>query len=109
MSKQMKMREIMKDAWTFVKANGMKLGDAMRCAYRNFKLKTGMLAGKAMHFTFVKADGSVREAIGTLAAAAINYLPNGNGHPAPAHIQRFWDLEKAAFRCFDRSRLVTVA
>lgn len=42
-------------AWVFVKTNGMKLGDAMRCAYRNLKLKTGMLAGKAMRFTFAKA------------------------------------------------------
>lgn len=108
MSKQEKMREVMRAAWAFVKTNGMKLGDAMRCAYRNLKLKTGMLAGKAMRFTFAKADGTVREALGTLAAAAINYTPNGNGRPAPTHIQRYWDLEKAAYRCFDRARLMSV-
>ena len=108
MSKQEKMREVMRAAWAFVKANGMTLGEAMRCAYRNLKLKLGMIAGKAMRFTFTKADGTVREALGTLAAAAINYTPNGRGHAAPAHIQRYWDLEKAAYRCFDRARLMSV-
>ena len=98
----------MKTAWYFVKQNGMNLADAMRCAWRNAKLKAAMLAGKAVKFVFRKADGSLREALGTLAQAAINYIPNGNGRQAPDTIQRYWDLEKAGYRCFTKANLVTV-
>lgn len=106
--KKVIMSEVMKAAWAFVKENGMTLSDAMRCAWRNFKLKAMMLAGKAVRFTFLKADGTIRQALGTLAKAAINYIPNGNGKAAPDRIQRFWDLEKAAYRCFTKAALLTV-
>lgn len=109
MSKQEKMAQVMRMAWQFVKQNGMTLGDAMRCAWRNIKLKAAMLAGKAVSFVFRKSDGTLRNALGTLARAAINYIPNGNGRPAPETIQRYWDLEKASYRCFTKANLVSVA
>ena len=109
MSKQMKMATIMRQAWSFVKGEGMSLSEAMKCAWRNFKLKAGMLAGRAMRFTFKNVDGTIREALGTLAQAAINYTPNGNGRPAPEGIQRFWDLEKAQYRSFRTANLIAVA
>ena len=109
MSKQMKMSAIMKMAWMFVKNEGMTLGNAMRCAWRNFKLKMGMMAGKAVRFTFRKIDGTVRNALGTLAQAAINYIPNGNGRPAPDGVQRYWDLEAGGYRSFRKASLLSVA
>ncbi len=108
MSKQTKMRIIMQMAWDFVKNNGKSLGEAMRCAWRNFKLRAGMYEGKAMRFSFLKKDGTIREALGTLARAAINYIPNGTGAPAPERVQRFWDLEKGEYRSFLKANLLSV-
>ena len=109
MSKQMKMSAIMRMAWQFVKHEGMTLGEAMKCAWRNFKLKAAMYAGRAVRFTFKKVDGTIREALGTLAQAAINYIPNGNGRPAPESVQRYWDLEAAGYRSFRKASLLSVA
>ena len=108
MSKQEKMRTVMKAAWTFVRQNSMTIADALRCAWRNLKLKTAMLAGKAVRFSFRKVDGTVRFALGTLAQAAINYIPNGRGKPAADYLQRFWDLEKGGYRQFVKANLLEV-
>ena len=108
MSKNMKMKAVMAMAWRFVHDAGLPLGEAMRRAYLNLKLKAAMLLGKGVHFKFLKKDGTVREAFGTLAQAAINYIPNGLGHPAPERVQRYWDLEKAEYRCFLKANLQAV-
>lgn len=105
---QINMRSVMQMAWAFVRNNGMKMADAMRVAWRNFKLKAKMLAGKA-YFSFVKKDGSIRVACGTLVQAAINYIPNGRGRPTPDHLQRYWDADCNGYRMFDRSNLICVA
>ena len=109
MSKQTKMTAIMRQAWSFVKGEGMTLSEAMKCAWRNFKLKMEMLAGKAVRFSFRKVDGTVREALGTLAQAAINYIPNGNGRPAPDSVQRYWDLEAGGYRSYSKASLLAIA
>lgn len=108
MSKNMMMRVVMQNAWAFVRDNGMTLSNALKVAWKNFKLKSMMMAGKAVKFTFQKVDGTIRTALGTLAQAAINYIPNGNGHSAPDTVQRFWDLENGGYRSFRKANLVDI-
>lgn len=108
MSKSERMSAVMQPAWAMVRRNGMSLGEAMRTAWRNIKVKAAMLAGRAVRFVYRKADGSLREAVGTLARAAINYIPNGNGRRTPEHLQLYWDLGEGAYRCFDKSRLMAI-
>jgi len=102
------MKIVMTTAWAFVRNNGMTLGEAMKCAFRNFKLKVAMRTGKAVKFVYRKVDGTIREALGTLAEAAINYIPNGNGKPAPDTNQRYWDLDVGAWRQFRTANLIAV-
>ena len=64
------LRNIFKAAWQLVRRNGFDMGDALRNAWRNAKLKNRLQAGIA-HFWFQKVDGSIREAYGTLAESPI--------------------------------------
>lgn len=45
------LKEIMSMAWAFVKRNGFTMGEALKVAWRNFKLKSAM-QGKIVKFYF---------------------------------------------------------
>lgn len=107
MSNTDKKRAVMVTAWGMVKRNGFTIGEALRTAWKNIKLKIKMATG-AIKFTFEKADGTIREAWGTLKQELINYKPNGKGRPTAAHLQLFWDVEADGYRCFDKSRLIEI-
>ena len=62
------LSNIMQTAWQFVKRNGMTLSDALKTAWRNFKLRVAMKS-RIVKFYFLKVDGSIREAYGTLSVA----------------------------------------
>ena len=62
--KRNKLSEIFKLAWQFVKRNGYKLSEALKCAWLNMKLKAEMKK-RIVKFYFQKIDGSLREAYGT--------------------------------------------
>ena len=103
------MRSIMSLAWTFVKQHNMSMSDALKCAWANAKLHFLMRQGY-VDFTFIKKDGSVREAKGT---TRLDILPNGalkGGMRTtdPKRFQVYYDDGKKAWRCFDRSRLVKI-
>ena len=107
MSNTDKRRAVMNTAWAMVKNNGLNIAEAMKVAWKNIKLKIAMLAGK-VRFTFKKADGTIREAVGTLVAGAINYTPNGRGRPTPNHLQLFWDCDAGGYRSFCKTRLMDI-
>ena len=98
----------MRLARAFVRDNGMDLSDAIKCAWLNIRLKAALRAG-SVRFTFRKADGTIRAAFGTLEPSAIAYTPNGTGRPMPDNVQRYWDLDKGAYRAFSKAALLTVA
>lgn len=79
---------------------------ALKMAWKAIKVYTKMLVGKA-EFTFRKANGEIRKAIGTL--CDINYRPVGDGsstYERPADCICYWDVEKGAFRSFNASTLL---
>lgn len=100
------LREIMLLAWQMVKCNGFAMAEAMKIAWRNFKLKTAMYK-KVVRFTYNKVDGSLREAYGTLNEI---FLPatNGTGRRANNTLQTYFDYQKQEWRCFKKANLISV-
>lgn len=80
-------------------------GDALRMAWKAIKIYYGMLVGKVA-FTFKKANGEIRKAVGTL--CDINYHPSGtsNRKQRAADCICYWDVEKNAFRSFNAVTLL---
>ena len=98
---------IMSLAWQFVKKNGLNLAEALRIAWRNFKLRTAMATG-IVKFYFQKVDGSTREAYGTLAENRIPPTQESGRKPNPT-TQTYFDTEKEEWRCFKKANLLAIA
>lgn len=80
--------------------------EALRMAWKAIKIYAKMLVGEVV-FTFRKANGEIRRAVGTL--CNIDYHPVGGGNnrkERPADTICFWDVEKQAFRSFNASTLI---
>ena len=101
------LKDIMTLAWQFVKRNGMNLSEALKTAWRNFKLHTAMKS-RIVKFYFLKVDGTIREAYGTLAE---RMMPPtlGTGRRANDTLQTYFDTEKQEYRCFKKANLLTIA
>lgn len=101
-----KMREVMCLAWQMVKNNGYGLSQALKTAWRNIKLKARMQAG-VVKFYFLKIDGTLREAYGTLRA---ELLPPAKESDRKRNdtVQVYYDFEKSAYRCFKKANLINV-
>ena len=63
--KRTDLSAIMIEAHRFIKIAGISLSEALKKAWANFKLKIAMTS-KIVKFYFLKVDGSVREAYGSL-------------------------------------------
>lgn len=101
-------RGIMNAAWAIARHTGRTLAAALRTAWRESKLKAKLAAGTA-YFSYLTKDNGIRVAKGTLREDAITYVPNGRGRPTPAHLLLYWDLDRGAYRSFDRANLLMVA
>jgi hypothetical protein len=100
-----KMSELMKNAWFLVRNYSMSLGDAMRQAWRIFKLKTAMHKG-IVKFQFKKLDGSLRDAIGTLTDDALSTLVGSQYYNPSPKVVPYYDCEKGAWRSFRKELLI---
>lgn len=102
------LKSLMQLAWQFVKRNGYSMSEAMKTAWRNFKLKVKMANGIA-HFYFKKLDGSIREAFGTLKTSLVP-ATEGNRRENPT-IQTYFDTatgENGEWRCFKVANLLSI-
>lgn len=80
--------------------------DALRLAWKAIKIYAGMLVGEVT-FSFRKANGEIRKAVGTL--CNLEYHPVGGGNARkerPAETICFWAVEKHSFRSFNASTLI---
>lgn len=100
------LKAVMLKAWWFVRNEGMSLAEALRAAWRYIKLRVRMLMQNAVKFVFRKADGTVREAVGT--RLRNHYEFKGAGYTAPNGVTRFWDLTKNEVRSFRDANLLEV-
>lgn len=89
---------VMKSAWAMLKAKSAKtLSEALHKAWVAMKAKAIMYSHK-VKIHYIKADGSVREALATL-KLNFDYTKKGNRKPCYSTVCYF-DLEKKAFRSF---------
>ena len=102
------LSEVMTMAWQFVKRNGFTMGEALKTAWANMKLKV-QLSKRIVEFYFKKTDGTLRQAFGTLVSERI---PETKGVKKTAdNCQVYFDTEnnhnqrKRGGHYSDRSRL----
>lgn len=92
---------VMKSAWAVFKSKGNteSFSTCLKKAWIAMKVKAQMFLGK-VHFQFKKADGTIREAWGTLHNGSFAYVnKNSNRRPCYSTVVYF-DLDKKAFRSF---------
>lgn len=102
------LRDIMLQAWQFVKRNGFSLSEALATAWRNYKLKAAMRT-KIVKFYFQKVDSSIREAWGTLAENLIPATSGQDDRRRNDTVQVYYDTEREAWRCFKKANLLNIA
>lgn len=98
--------KIMKEAWRMIRANGMTKSEALRAAWLNAKAKRLMMQGVAT-FYYLKMDGTVREARGTLAAGLVPAV--GGARRDNDTLQVYYDLDRGAWRCYKKANIFEVA
>lgn len=101
------LRDIMQMAWQFVKRNGYDMSDALKAAWRNFKLKAAM-AARICKFYFQKVDGTLREAYGTLRSDLIPAIGENDSRKKNDTVQVYFDTEKQEWRCFKKANLIRI-
>lgn len=73
------------------------------------KLQKSLRKG-IVKFQFIKNDGTLRTAQGTMNEEIIKTLYDYRGGQGPERYgyTTYWDVEKGGFRCFDERRLVAI-
>lgn len=110
-TKKNQLKEIMTLAWQFVKNNGFTMGEALKVAWMNFKLKAALKV-KSVVFHFKKKDGTTRKAVGTT-RKAVGTLQGASEHTkgtgkTSSLVQVFFDIEKQAWRSFNKWNLLSI-
>ena len=102
------LSKIMQDAWSYFKDGLFKsFSDALKAAWAKYKLVQSLINGIA-YFSFTKADGSRREAIGTNRNGNFEYQSKGSTAKRNAAQVKYFDIEKRAYRSLNISRLVSI-
>ena len=96
---------IMTEAHRFIKIAGISLSEALKKAWRNFKLVLKMKSG-IVKFYFNKVDGSIREAYGTLSEKLMPTTTGNEKRAKNASIQVYFDTEKQEWRCYKKLNLI---
>ena len=78
--------------------------EAMCLAWANVKLANA-LKGGIVEFDYFKIDGSVRHAIGTLAAGIVPPTQRTANNATNFNVLTYFDVEKNAWRCCKRVNL----
>lgn len=100
------MKGIMSEAWQFVKRNGYTRSEALKVAWRNYKLRKALKVG-IVQFYFKKIDGTVRQAFGTLKESVV---PATQGtRKQYAGTQVYFDTMKQDWRCYRTCNLLSIA
>lgn len=95
---------VFKMAWEILRATGKNFAVCLAKAWAVFRLKRLMFKGP-VKFTFEKADGSLRRAVGTL--KNVGSMIKGTGHET-FKTMAYFDLDKGAFRSFKVENLISI-
>lgn len=89
---------VMKTAWQIYRRTSATWQKSLKRAWSVVKATLAMTKGK-VEFCYLKMDGSLRNAVGTLRNIPIT--PKGQkGNKSPHALVCYWDLECGAFRSF---------
>lgn len=101
------LRQIMQTAWMFVKRNGYTMAEALKVAWLNAKVTKAMRTG-IVQFFFMKVDGTLRQAFGTLDPHRLPETQGSGRRPADT-VQVYYDTEKQEYRSFKKCNLYKMA
>ena len=88
------------------KLSGMNMSQSLKKAWAAVKLRREMRLAIAT-FQYVKDNGEVRLAKGTLSPAFFQYENKGTGKAEAKGVIRYFDLDANNFRSFRAERLLT--
>lgn len=87
--------------------NYMDVPTAVSKAAQMETMKKRMMRGEVVRFAYMKLNGEVRVAVGTLQANAVKANVNGNGIPKRFYgMFAYLDLEKMEWRGFKEERFI---
>lgn len=101
------LANIMRMAWMFVKRNGFTMAEALKVAWLNAKVTKAMRTG-IVQFFFMKVDGTLRQAFGTLDPHRLPETQGSGRRPADT-VQVYFDTEKQEYRSFKKCNLYKMA
>lgn len=103
---QSKLSKIMSTAWEMFRAELFpSFSQALKAAWAKYRLVTDLKNGIA-RFSFIKADGSTRNAIGTLRNGNFKYNSKGSTKKLQSHVVRYFDIVADGFRSVRIDRLI---
>ena len=102
------LSDLMRQAWQFVKHNGVSLSEALKAAWLNAKLRFAMKS-RIVKFYFQKIDATIREAYGTLCSRFIPVSASGDARRKNDTIQVYFDTEKQEWRSYKKLNLIRIA
>jgi len=97
-------KQVMKSAHQLIKKLGVTLSEALKMAWRAFKLRNSLKEWVSV-FYYKKKDGSIRRALGTLDTALFEYEAKGSNKENYSSIC-YYDLEANGFRSFSIENLL---
>lgn len=107
-SAKINLSNLMKAAWAMIKkAEVTTLSEALRKAWAAMKAKA-LMAKHTVKISFRKADGTIREALATLANITYQRKTDGKNHKPCYSTIAYFDLEKNAFRSFSISKFIGI-
>ena len=91
----------------FIRTQFETFSQALKRAWKVIKLKLSLRTQSIVSFSFKKANGTVREAKGTLLPDLIAKHVKGGSNRKKNPLQvKYYDLDKGAFRSFNILRLI---
>ena len=101
------LANIMRMAWMFVKRNCFTMAEALKVAWLNAKGTKAMRTG-IVQFFFMKVDGTLRQAFGTLDPHRLPETQGSGRRPADT-VQVYYDTEKQEYLYFKKCNLYKMA
>ena len=95
-------------AWSIRRATpSLTWSQCQTAAWKSYNLKTALKSG-VVHFYYIKADNTLRKAVGTLDATKFEYEAKGESVFNPMLV-KYFDLEANAFRACRVDRISKIA
>lgn len=99
--------EVLSLAWQIRRTSNLTWSECQTAAWNAIKLRTALKSG-VVQFYFIKADNTLRKAVGTLDSSRFEYEAKGESVFNPMLV-KYWDLEKSAFRCCRVEKIFKIA